>query len=166
MQIEPARFARDRLALHQRDDDVEAFLHAAAQLGDGNADHRRIARQRAGADAEHRAAARHMVELRHRFGEHEGVVVGQRFHAGAEADVFRALGRGGDHQLGRGDHLHRAGMMLAIPDFLEAQAVEMLGQQQVALERVGRIEPGRMERREEQTEPQRFIVDERHSSSR
>jgi hypothetical protein len=42
--------------------------------------------------------------------------------------------------------------MFPIPDFFEAQTVEMFSEEQVTLERVGRIEPLGMERRVKQPE--------------
>ena len=44
-----------------------------------------------------------MVELNDAAREHEGVVVGQRRHAGAESDMFGAFGGGRDEHVGRGD---------------------------------------------------------------
>ena len=67
--------------------------------GHVDAHHEGVRRQRAGADAEHHPAAGEVVEQHHAVGQHQGVVVGQRAHAGAELDVLRALGRGGDEHL-------------------------------------------------------------------
>ena len=44
-------------------------------------------------DAEHGAAARHVVELDHAVGDHQGVVIGQRDDAGAELDVITKTSR-------------------------------------------------------------------------
>ncbi len=61
--------------------------------------------ERAWARAEDHAAAALMVELDQTLRHVEGMVVGQRDHAGAELDALGALGGGGEEQLGRGDHL-------------------------------------------------------------
>src|SRR5262249_13777777 len=105
--------------------------------------------QRARADAEHRPPARHVVELRHARGQRERMVVRQRHHAGAEPDVARALGRGGQKHLRTGDDLEAAGVMLAHPGFVIVQPVEMLDQLHVAVDRQRRVLAQRMEGREE-----------------
>src|ERR1700681_4618334 len=65
----------------------------------------RIGSQRPGAGAEDGAAAGHVVELHHTLGDVEGMVIGQRDHAGAEPDTLGALAGGCQEHLGRGDHL-------------------------------------------------------------
>ena len=84
--------------------------------------------QRAGADAKHRPAARHVVELHHAVGQHERVVVGQRDDTGTEPDVAGALGRRGDEHLGAGDQLEPARMVLADPRLVVVQSVEVFEQ--------------------------------------
>ena len=61
-----------------------------------------IADERAGPDAEHEPAPRHMVELRRPPGHHERVMIGQRDDPRAETDVLCALRRRGDKHLGAG----------------------------------------------------------------
>ena len=148
-EVEPVGLARHRLARHQLDDDVERFVHAVALVGGLDADLGRVMDQRPRADAEHGAAARHVVELGHARGQHEGVVVGQRDHAGAEPDVARPLGGGGDEHLGAGDDLEAAGMMLADPRLMVVQPVEVLDQLHVAFDGEGGVLVQRMEGRQE-----------------
>ena len=95
-------------------------------LGRVDAHHEGVGGKRAGPDADHDAAAGQVVEEDHAVGQHERVVVGQRGHARAEADVPGAPRRGGDEDLGRGDDLVAGGVVLAEPGLVEAQLVEML----------------------------------------
>ena len=88
-------------------------------------------------------------------GEHQRVVVRQRVDAGAELDVLGALGGGGDEHLGRGDRLEAAGVVLADPRLVEAEAVEVLDQLEVALHAERRVLPDRVHRRQEDPEAQR-----------
>ena len=60
------------------------------------------------------------------LGHPQRVVVGQRGHAGAELDVARALGGGGDEDLRRGDDLAAGRVVLADPRLVVAEAVEVL----------------------------------------
>ena len=46
-----------------------------------------------GPDPDHQAAPGQVVEQDQPVGQHEGVVVGQRRHAGAQADVLWCAGR-------------------------------------------------------------------------
>ena len=156
-QVEPVGLLRHRLAGHQLDDHVQRFVHARALVGRLDADLGRVVHQRAGADAEHGAAARHVVELGHARGQHEGVVVGQRDHARAEADMPGALGRGGDEHLRRGDDLEAAGVMLADPGLVIVQPVEMLDQLHVALDGERGILVERVERRQKDARAQEAV---------
>ena len=83
--------------------------------------------QRAGAAAEHRPAAGHVVELHDALGDVERVVVRQRHDAGAEPMRVRALARRGEEHLRRGDHLPAAGVVLAAPELVVAELVEVRG---------------------------------------
>ena len=128
-------------------------------LGAGiDADLQRVMDEGAGADAEHRPAARHMVELHHAVGQHERVVVGQRDDPGAEPDVAGALGRGGDEHLGAGDQLEPARVMLADPRLVIVQPIEVFEQLEVALDRQGRVFVVIVERREKDAAAQIEIV--------
>src|SRR4030095_15366890 len=90
-----------------------------------------------------------MVELLHAVGHDVGVVVGQRYHPGAESDVPRPLSGGGDEELGRGDDLVTRGMVLAHPGLVVAEAVEVLDELEVTLDGERRILVHGMEGREE-----------------
>ena len=130
-----------------------------------DAHHVGVGGEGARADAEHDASPRQVVEQHHAVGQHEGVVVGQGRHARAEADVPRALCRGGDEHLGRGDDLVAGGVVLAEPGLVEAELVEMLDELQVALERQGRVLADRVERGQEDAELESAVgVDRRHRS--
>ena len=73
-----------------------------------------------------------MVELDDAVRRHQRVVIRQRHHAGAEADLPGALRRRGDEDLGRGDDLEAGRVMLADPGFLVAEPVQILDQFEVA----------------------------------
>ena len=118
----------------------------------GDAEHVRVGGELARAAAEHRATAGEVVEQHEAIGEHQRVVVGERVHAAAEPDVLRARGRGRDEHLGRRDDLVAARVVLADPHLVEAEAVEVLDQVEVAFERERRVLPGRVERGHEESE--------------
>ena len=75
-----------------------------------------------------------MVELDHALRDVERVVVGERDDAGAEADAVRALAGRGQEHLGRGDDLPTRGVMLAAPELVVAELVELLRKVEVAAE--------------------------------
>ena len=107
------------------------------------------------AHAEHGAPLRHVVELHHPVRKREGVVVGQRDDAGAEADMAGPLGGGGDEQFRAGDDLEPAGMVLADPDLVVVEPVEMLDQFHIPVEAGGRVLVHRVKRSEEDSEAER-----------
>ena len=111
-----------------------------------------VGHEGAGPAAEHRAPARHVVELDEALGDQERMVVGQARDARAQHDVPRALGGGGDHDLGRGDQLPPRRVMLADPDLVVAQVVEPLDQLHVAVDGERRVLPDAVERSEEDAE--------------
>src|SRR5580658_2676229 len=101
------------------------------------------------ADAQHGAAAGHVVELDGAVGEDERVVIWQRHHAGAKANVLRTLGGGGDEHFRRTDDFEASGMMFANPGLMIVQLVEMLQQLHVALQRERGIFAESMKRSQE-----------------
>ena len=128
---------------------VERFVELAPLVGRREPHLVGVVDQRAGTDAEHRAPARHVVELLHAARERERVVIGQRHHAGAEPDMARALGRRRDEHLRAIDDLEAGRVVLADPGLVIVQLVEMDEQIHVALEREQRVLVHRMKRREE-----------------
>src|SRR5262249_19814766 len=76
------------------------------------------------------------------------VMIGQRDDAGGELDALRALGRGGEEHLRRADHLPAGGVVLAAPEFVIAELVQMLDQVEVAAELQQRVLADRMVRGE------------------
>jgi hypothetical protein len=93
-----------------------------------------------------------VVEQHDPVGEQQRVVVGQGVHTRSELDVAGALGGDGDEHLGRGDDLEPRRVVLADPRLVEAEAVEVLDQLQVALERQRRVLADGVERGEEDAE--------------
>jgi hypothetical protein len=112
----------------------------------------RVRRELAGSAAEHGAPAREVVEQHEAIGEHQRVVIGERVHAAAEADVLGARGRRGNEHLGRRDELEAARVMLADPDLVEPEVVEVFDQLEVAFECERRVLPGWMKRGHEESE--------------
>jgi len=68
-----------------------------------------------------------VIQLHHALGDVEGVVVGQRDHAGAEHDAVGALTGGSEEHFRRSDHFPAAGMMFAAPELVIAEFIEMFG---------------------------------------
>ncbi len=154
-QLEPTGLFGNGFTAQQRDDAIERLVHARAQIDRRQAEHLGVRWQGARPGAEHHAAARHVIELRHRFGHHERMMIGQRFDARAQPDVLGALRRRGNEDFGSGDDLEAAGMMLADPRLVEAKPVQQRHELQVAFQGVGGVEIGGMERPHEHAETQR-----------
>ena len=72
-------------------------------------------------------------------------MIRQRDDAGAEANVARALDCAGDEHLRAGDDLEAARVMLADPGLVIVEAVEMLDQLHVPLDRKRGVLAQRME---------------------
>src|SRR4029079_1411477 len=81
-------------------------------------------------------------------------VIGQRDDAGAELDALGALAGRGEEHLGRGNGLPAGGMVLAAPEFVIAEFVELLDESEVAAELQHRMLADRMMRGEEGSELQ------------
>ena len=130
----------------QAHDDAQGFVHTEALFGGVDAHHIGVAGEGAGADAEHHAAAGHMVQLGHPVGDHKGVVVGQADHAGAEFDVLGAVGGDADENLRGGDDFPAGAVVFADPGFVEAEVVQPLDEFQVAFQGQGGVFAGPVER--------------------
>ena len=117
-----------------------------------DAEHVRVGGELTGPAPEHGAPAGEVVEQHEPVGEQQRVVVRQRVDAGAEPDVLGALRRGRDEHLGRRDDLVAGGVVLTDPHLVEAEAVEVDDQVEVALERERGVLPGRVERGHEESE--------------
>ena len=78
----------------------------------------------------------------------------RRGEAGAEAErgPAGALGQCGDHDLGRAHDLDTARVVLADPGLREPQAVHLLDELEVVLQRQRRVEVDQVERAEEGSE--------------
>ncbi len=135
----PVGLLGDPLALEQAADDADRVILAVALNHGIDTERMSVRRQCARAGAEDRPAAGHVVELHHALRHVVGMMVGQRDHAGAELDALGALAGGGEEHFRRGDHLPAAGMMLAAPELVVAELVEMLDEFQVPAELQGRV---------------------------
>ncbi len=93
-----------------------------------------------------------MVELRHALRDVERVVVGQRDDARAEHDAIAPLAGGGEEHLRRGDHLPAGRVMLAAPELVVAEPVEVFDEVEVALELEHRVLTERMVWRKKRAE--------------
>ena len=161
-QVEPVGLLGDHAALHQLHDDVEQLVELAPLVLGLEPHLGRVVDERAGPDAEHGAAARHVVELHHAAGDRERIVVGQRDDAGAEADVARALGGGGDEHLRAVDDLEAGRVVLADPGLVVVEPVEMLQQLHVAIDGQQRVLVQGMEGGEEDAGLQKPVVHVAH----
>ena len=149
---EPVALGRDAFAPKQPADDRDRLVLAVALGHRIDAERMRVGSQRSGAGAEDGAAARHMVELHHALGDIVGVVIGQRDHAGAEADALGAFAGGGQEHFRRGDRLPARRVMLAAPEFVVAERVELLDQIEIPAELQHRMLADGMMRGEEGSE--------------
>jgi hypothetical protein len=73
----PFALLGDDFAVQQTGDDVDRVGHAVALRLRVDAKHHRVRRQKPGAEAEHRPAARLVVELHDAVRHHKGMVVRQ-----------------------------------------------------------------------------------------
>jgi hypothetical protein len=77
-----------------------------------------------------------VVELHDALRHVERVMVGQRDHARTEPYPRGVLGGGGEDQLGRADGLPARGVVLAAPELVETEPVEVGGELDVPFRRV------------------------------
>ena len=123
---ELALVVEGRVLRPQAEDDLQRLARHVA-VGAGHAvdvEHRPVARQAAGGDAEIEPPLRQVVEHGDAVRQLRRVVVGQEEAAGAEADALRLQERLGDQQVGRRVRLPGRGVVLADPGFGVAELVE------------------------------------------
>ena len=84
-------------------------------------------------------------------------MVRQRRDAGADADPRRALGGGRREHERIADDLDPTGVVLADPDLVETEAVEVLHQLEVTAQGAGRVAPRLMEGSEEDPEAESCV---------
>jgi hypothetical protein len=82
------------------------------------------------------------------------MVIGQRDHAGAQLDALGAFAGGGKEHFRRGDHFPARRMMLAAPELVIAERVDLLDEIEVAAELQQWILADRVMRGEKGTELQ------------
>ena len=92
--------------------------------------------------------------MHHALGHPERVVVADRGHAGAQLDPPGALGGGGDEDLRGGDDLAARRVVLPDPGLVVVQPVQVGDQLEVALDGRGGVLPRRVERCQEDAEPE------------
>ena len=129
----------DLLAGEEAEDDAEALIEAGTELGGVEAKLGRIGGGGAGAHAEHHASTGELVEEEDALGDHVGVVVAEGEDAGAELDGLGLLGDVGDEDLGAGDGLPAAGVVLADEDLVVAKFVEPLDGADIAADGEGHV---------------------------
>ncbi len=112
--------------------------------------------QRSGPDAEDHPPAGEMVEHRDPLGDEEGMVVGQRRHAGGELDVPCALCGGRDEDLRRADQLPAAVVVLPEPRLVVSDPVKPFDELETTLERPGGILGRALDRWRECSEAKRW----------
>ncbi len=124
----------------------------AAHAAVGIAEQLEVGEQPARTDAEHEAAAAHVIELRDFGGDDGRIVVRQADHAGAEFQVFGARHEARHEHQRRGDRLGGRGKMLAEPHLVEAERVGVKRLLLVLGQRVGERARRRMHRHHEYSE--------------
>jgi hypothetical protein len=154
LQYEPVAFRGHPLAVEQPADDADSLVLAIALHHRVDPERVSVGGERAGSGAKDRPSTSHPVELHHALRNVERVVIGQGDDAGSEFDTLRPLAGGGQEHLGRADHLPAARMVLAAPELVIAEPVEMLDEVEVAAELQQRMLADRMVRREKSTKIQ------------
>jgi hypothetical protein len=91
-------------------------------------------------------------ELHDALGDVERMVIGQRHDAGRELDPLRPLAGGRQEHLGRADHLPAARMVLAAPELVVSELVELRDQVEIAPELQHRMLADGMVRGQERAE--------------
>ena len=112
------------LGPHLQDDLQRLAGHVAVLAGHAvDVEHRPVARQAGGGDAEIEPAFGEMVEHRHAVGEFGGMMIRQQEAAGTEPDVLGLQERLRQQQVRRRMRLPGGGVVLADPGFLIAELV-------------------------------------------
>ena len=142
----------DAFAGEEALDHADSLVLAVALHHGVDAEHEGVGGERAGARAEDHPTAGHVIQLHDALGDIEGVVIGQRDHPGAQPDAVGALAGRGQEHLRRGDHLPAGGVVLAAPEFVEAQPVQVFGEGQVAAQLQHRMLADRVVGREKGAE--------------
>src|SRR5271166_5419432 len=93
-----------------------------------------------------------MVKLHHALRNIKGMVIGQRDHAGAKPDTLGPLAGRRQEHLRRGDGFPARGMVLAAPELVVAERIELFYEIEVAAELQHRMLADRMMRGEERSE--------------
>jgi hypothetical protein len=152
LEREPVGPVRDALAAHEPADDPDGLVLAVAEQHRIDPERVGVRRQRARPGAEDRPPAGHVIELHQPLRHVERMVVGQGDDPRAELDALRPLARGGEEHLGRPDGLPAARMMLAAPELVVPEPVEMLDEIEIAAELQHRVLADRMVRGEKGAE--------------
>ena len=121
-----------------------------------------IGSKRAGPRAENGAATGHVIKLHHALGNVEGMMIRQRDHARAKLDALGAFAGGGQKHFRRGDHFPTRGVMLAAPELIVAERVELFDQVEVAAKLQHRVLADRMVRGKEGAELETGRLVRRH----
>src|SRR5712675_360929 len=110
---------------------VNQSLLAVALRHRIDAERVRVGGERPRTGTEDGAASGHVVELHHALRDVEGMVIGQRDHAGAELDALGTLAGGGQEHLRRGDGFPARGMMFTAPEFVISERIELFDEIEV-----------------------------------
>ena len=137
-------------------DRLDEFARAHGAIG--VVEQLEVGEQPARADAEHEAAAGHVIELCCFGRDHHRIVVRQADHRGAEAQILGARREARHEHQRRGDRLGGGGKMLADPEFVEAELIGVERLLFVFGERVGERAGRRVHRHHEHSEPHSLIL--------
>jgi hypothetical protein len=129
---EPLGAVAEPLPVQQADDHAKRLVLPAAKDYGVDTECSGIRGQGARSGAEDDPSVGQVIELHHPLGNIEGMMIGERHHAGAEPDALCSLPGRRKEYLGRSDRLPSGGVVLSAPYFVKAETIEMDGEVQIA----------------------------------
>jgi hypothetical protein len=85
-----------------------------------------------------------VIQLYHALSDVERMVIGERDDAGGQLDARGPFARRGQEHFGRGDHFPAARMVLAAPEFVIPELIQVLHEVEIAAELQHRMLPDGM----------------------
>jgi hypothetical protein len=85
-----------------------------------------------------------VIQLHHALSDVEWMVIGEGDDSGSQLDARGPFARRGQEHFGRGDHFPAAGMVLAAPEFVIPELVQVFDEVEIAAELQHRVLPDGM----------------------